>query len=341
MADSKISPKDLVQKLAKQLLPPKAKEVKKRSGETIMKAHLGMICPNKDCSEEGGEVWWAKDGGWSNPYKHIKSCVFGNDMEAMNDAYFAKVGGGSLTAQPGWEHKQEYSDYDHAMHDWIKLIVNKCLPLSIVEDETFRAFSKHEVPISRKQMKKVIFKLVELVEKQIGAEMKDAGIGALMHDAWTKDSIHYLGMIASYMADVTVKVHGGIEEHKKELRLVLLSVAPMVRHKETLDHDDHDEDDVSELATKFNAEAQLSHFKSIFPYYGVEFADWAVALIGDNASVNIKTAELAKKPHVGCKNHKLNLEVNDWVGKEVLLQKFLSLQIELNILEDSGLRTEC
>ena len=53
----------------------------------------------------------------------------------------------------------------------------------------------------------------------------------------------------------------------------------------------------------------LTSKKSIFPcYYGVEFADWAAALIGDNASVHIKTAELDKKPHVlGCKNHKLNL----------------------------------
>ena len=72
----------------------------------------------------------------------------------------------------------------------------------LVEDKkTFRFFSKHEVSIGHKKMKKVMFKNVELVEKQ----MKAAGIGALMHDAWTKDSIHCLGIIASYMVDVTVK----------------------------------------------------------------------------------------------------------------------------------------
>jgi hypothetical protein len=56
--------------------------------------------------------------------------------------------------------------------------------------------------------------------------------------------------------------------------------------------------------------AKIDHFREIFPFYDLDFNKWCVCLIGDNAAVNIKTATLCGKPHVGCKNHKLNLQVN-------------------------------
>ena len=39
-------------------------------------------------------------------------------------------------------------------------------------------------------------------------------------------------------------------------------------------------------------------------------------MLGDNCSVNIKIASLLQKPHVGCKNHKLALEVNKYMESE-------------------------
>ena len=64
----------------------------------------------------------------------------------------------------------------------MKLIVDKQVPSSVNCGAKTRRHSdfspKHEVSIGRKKMKKVVFKNVELVEKQ----MKAAGIGALMHD---------------------------------------------------------------------------------------------------------------------------------------------------------------
>jgi hypothetical protein len=95
---------------------------------------------------------------------------------------------------------------------------------------------------------------------------------------------------------------GGLTEYAEEQEIVLLSVAPMVDYAE-------DDDDKEKLAVSFNAQKQVDHFREMFKFYGVKFDEWCVCLIGDNASVNVKTAELCDKPHVGCKNHKLNLEV--------------------------------
>ena len=44
--------------------------------------------------------------------------------------------------------------------------------------------------------------MVELVEKAVGKETRDAGRGALMHDAWRKVDVHYIGMFACYMRDI-------------------------------------------------------------------------------------------------------------------------------------------
>ena len=44
--------------------------------------------------------------------------------------------------------------------------------------------------------------MVELVEKAVGKELRDAGCGALMHDAWTKVDVHYIGIFACYMRDI-------------------------------------------------------------------------------------------------------------------------------------------
>jgi hypothetical protein len=46
-----------------------------------------------------------------------------------------------------------------------------------------------------------------------------------------------------------------------------------------------------------------------------------MCLIGDNAAVNTKTAELCKKPHIGCKNHKLNLEVKEMMKNDIRLSE--------------------
>ena len=58
------------------------------------------------------------------------------------------------------------------------------------------------LPQRAKRIKKTLFAMVELVEKAVGKETRDAGRGALMHDAWRKVDVHYIGMFACYMRDI-------------------------------------------------------------------------------------------------------------------------------------------
>ena len=44
-----------------------------------------------------------------------------------------------------------------------------------------------------------IFQLKALVEENISADLKAAKLGAIMHDGWTENRMHFLGLLATYM----------------------------------------------------------------------------------------------------------------------------------------------
>jgi hypothetical protein len=196
-------------------------------------------------------------------------------------------------------------------------------------------------------IKKIMHKLVELAETQIGDYMQRAQAGALMYDGWSKDSMHYIGVISTFMRDCTVRkdFESVCEQRTK---IMLLSVAPMQsngKRKRYEDYDEECEDDDNEGAEKrlvpsFTADSQAIHFKKILRNFKIDFDRWCVCLIGDNAAVNIKTADLCKKPHIGCKSHKLNLEVNAMLRIDnrlkTMLDSLQGLMLSLKTLKNSA-----
>jgi hypothetical protein len=114
--------------------------------------------------------------------------------------------------------------------------------------------------------------------------------------------------------------------------------------------DDEDNDDVERdeddehrkkiRSASFGAKDQAAHFKKILRGYGVQFAKWCVCLIGDNAAVNLKTAELCEKPHIGCKNHKLNLDVMSMLKNDLqlndILERLQGLMLSLKTMKNSA-----
>ena len=110
--------------------------------------------------------------------------------------------------------------------------------------------------------------------------------------------------------------------------------------KEWEETDDTMSSEEQDLAAAFNAKQQLAQFKEILEYYNVDFEDWVACLISDNAAVNGATARLANKPMIGCKNHKLSLEMNAMVDRDVFLNDALAriqqLMLELKTIKNSA-----
>ena len=285
--------------------------------------HHNFECPNPDC--EIKIIKFQTKKGYSNPFRHLKSCVASGNEALLEAKYTAIITGESVLSHYAQVRDNLCPDVA-TMHSWILMLVEKGAPLNSVQDQIYRDFSKcvctecthRKKHFSTEKVKEVMNKIVIEVEEKITEEMKSAGRGALMYDGWSKASTHYVGLMATYLREIVVWESTGVGSAnkkkvlKKELAIVLLSVAPMAAINEN-DNPDHDEDDdnISEEATNFCAETHAEHFKTILlNYYGQTLVEWAVCFIADNAPVNPRMARLLKLPHIGCKNHKLALEVN-------------------------------
>ena len=129
-----------------------------------------------------------------------------------------------------------------------------------------------------------------------------------MFDSWTKGSTHYVALFGGFNGMVKL-VDKGVEMNTYMPQIALLALSTL----ETMEEFINGEDDNSktnkpkEKATLFSAKVHVNFFKQTLLHCN-KGLDWAVAHIADNCSVNLKISQLTDIPHIGCCNHKLNLE---------------------------------
>ena len=217
---------------------------------------------------------------------------------------------------------EEHTD----LYRWIDfLIIGESLPLSACEKQSYRHFSKAQNNFTAKRLRDVILKLTPIVEEKIQEELKNAGRGAIMHDGWTLSGVHYIGLFACYMRNIKSYVEG-----RKQLTAVptvtLLSCSPMAKIDDT-DTEDTEvatTDTANQMSSQFNAQTHVEHFCEIFTeYYDIALSDWAKAAIADNTTTNRKACRLLGIPHVGCNNHKFNLDIDEWARADNALSTTL------------------
>lgn len=173
-------------------------------------------CPmGSNCSAIHREIWsrvWKRKsdaGGYSNPYSHLKNCLGGEDE--LLKAYDIKVNAAAVDDQPSGgtiesflsTKRRPVSQTALDCYEWILLIVEKDVPLGVVEDETFRRSGKPQTKFSIKRVSNVIRVLTELVETLIAEDIKKCrdhgGKAAIVHDGWSTDqNEHYLGLFLSF-----------------------------------------------------------------------------------------------------------------------------------------------
>ncbi len=114
---------------------------------------------------------------------------------------------------------------DKAIYAYIRLIVMKSLPTTIVEDQEFRNLSRFNVAITRRTIVSVIFALVELVERRVASELKRTK-GAVNYDGWSDTGTHCVAVYASYNMERTEIVNNSTF-FRSVPRCALLAVSPM------------------------------------------------------------------------------------------------------------------
>jgi hypothetical protein len=250
-----------------------------------------------------------KKSGFSNPFFHLVRC-YGSEEEVYRVYKKVKEDEEALENRAS-SIKRHFSvssakSRERAMHAWIILIVLKGVPLNSVEDNVFRSILEYSDAISIKALIRTIFQLVILVEQEISKELADTTCGAIMHDARTRAGIHYVALFACYVKEKRTS--------HPEPCCTLLSVAPMPT----------DGDTASETVT-FNADAHSNYFRTtLSDFYNIDITKWCKAIMADNTKTNIKITKDLGIPHVGCYNHKLNLDVEAMVRGNFELQKTIS-----------------
>lgn len=132
-----------------------------------------------------------------------------------------------------------------------------------------------------------------------------------MYDAWTKFNSHYVALLVMYTDPDTKKV-----------RTRLVSCTPLMTGRRVRNRNDAPPGSrVVEMETNtdsgehtesfvFDGNAYAEHIKYVFNELGVDFHDWCICQVTDNAAVMKKAARILKIYVVGCKSHSLHLAVN-------------------------------
>jgi hypothetical protein len=260
-------------------------------GRTVSKEFVDFKCPEDFCAHQ---YPCQVNTGFSNPFNHL--CVCFGSKEAVHQLYNealqeVKKKGGTLLSHFSNNTLNERQLAMHGYH--IRLLVMKNLPLAMVEDESFREFSKFGAQVSIKTVREVIIQMVELVEEAISAELKQTPCGAIMHDGWTAGGMYYIGLFACYMRQIKI-MEKAASKTIDECTITLLAVAPMSQVVDLEDDNDDqldNEGNTNETA-KFNAEAHVNFFDEMLKYYGLTL-EWVRAVIASRQHIY---------KHSGCKD---------------------------------------
>ena len=319
------SEKDIVSLLCS-FIREEDREVIKNS---IMRKQKYLVyqCPKKDqCIKKHGEIAFQKGKGWTNPCSHLKTCLCHGKMSELYDMYDENIDRKQHDISSFFTPILKVSTKEQAIYDWIVLIVEESLPISITKKQAFRRFKDEEINFSQEKVKETLYKLVELVEHRIAQNMKMAGRGSILHDGWSKNGVHYVAIYGCFMKEVSeFRNHKKIQYEVPEL--VLLACSPMASllkdDKDTLSDNEGDKEDEKE-AVKFTAEVHANFIKETFKYYDrINFKEWTKAQTADNVAVNRKIAELLGINHIPCKSHLLNSEVGCMTNNLPELQDIL------------------
>ena len=136
---TELAPKDVVLTLCEE--PQRqCRKVHSRAEGWIEKEFWVTRCPKANCSKGRHEISWPVGSGYSNPMKALSSC-YGTKEELLHHFNTAKelhlLANGRQSVKDFFAFESATAT-DKSIYGWIRFIVTKLLPCSVVEDVEFR-----------------------------------------------------------------------------------------------------------------------------------------------------------------------------------------------------------
>lgn len=195
---------------------------------------------------------------------------------------------------------KKYSFKAEGIYYYLNFILQQNAPISIVEKQHFRDLTHYPVT-TRKYITSVLECLEQIIQEKITQTIAGKKI-VLIFDGWSSSTRkHYLAIFGRFI------------NNKGEIQEILLSKAPLIDQ------------------TNQNAVNHLASINMVLSYYKKTLND-VICFVGDNCSTNLKLAELAKVPLIGCAAHRLNLVVQKYLKQyEAIIRKVDLLMMELRV----------
>jgi|Laugrespbdmm15sd_2_1035082.scaffolds.fasta_scaffold21012_1 hypothetical protein len=247
-----------------------------------------------DCKicEEGGvtkSITQKPGSGWTNTFNHVKS-QHPEWKEVMKEK------GTPIFAIP--------PKVMNTFH-WLEFIVMKNLPLSFVDDDLVRNFTRYD-SICRNTLKEKMDNLCCAMEGILRKELPTKF--GIIFDGWSEGSDHYVALFACYDSNGATKTP-------------LLSFQPIPDYGAS-----------TGLHYALTAKAHKEFIDVSLNFYGRSGA--LIFLVGDNCSTNKALATLCKVPLVGCGSHRLNLAVTQYLEEhEPLLKTIHDIMVKLSTIK--------
>jgi hypothetical protein len=225
-----------------------------------------------------------KNGGWTNLLSHIRSCIGADYEKLFVEHKKHKALSASSSALSGFFVR--VSDKEKEMHQWIKFIVLKNLPVSFVDCPHTRDIARLK-PISARTLRRHILSLRDVLKETLRKELPSKFV--VVFDGWSEGTQHYIGVAASYMKTV---------DGKETACQTMLSMKPLL----------------TDGITGMRAIDHIEHLSKVLEGYGKSKND-IICLVGDNCAVNQSMARILGIPLLGCASHKFNLAVRRWISE--------------------------
>ena len=172
------------------------------AGDSVTRKYLMYKCPNPGFLKP--VVRFLDNTGFSSPYRHQLSCPargkYSSEQEATLYLLFQETreratrSGGKIRSHL---RVSTSTEYEKACHSYLKLVLSRSMPLTLLELHDFRSISLFNEVIRCRRLVVIIFKLIKLLEHLVTLELQDTK-GALIYDDWLCNNMDYNLAIASY-----------------------------------------------------------------------------------------------------------------------------------------------
>lgn len=198
------------------------------------------------------------------------------------------------------------------MYEYLDYLVKSDIPIVTCKKPEFRKIIRFQnTVLYPSKVRGALYALCKVMEKKLGKILRSAEVGSISHDAWTKNNVHYVTVLATFV------LLGAVETV-----MVCLSPLPASEYDDKIadvpvplppNWEAHVESRAE--ANRFKAPQYARLIQQNFRYFGIpRCSDWICCQTVDNTNVMPAVARALHIANIGCKNHLLDLEVDDAIS---------------------------